>query len=147
MIVYSLEFSRINASLAQDILLNFKPEDKMYTEKIDSPKSGDLIIYWTPEVEKKKDYCDMFKWRNNGGRKPFPQSSTPINSEESSSEQSEVESNVDTASEVDLVGELDLCDDSQKTLTQSTKTATSTLHDISDNTSDENEDFEQDKPK
>ena len=39
---------------------------------------GDLIIYLTPEVEKKKDYCDMFKWRNNGGRKPFPVNNSAI---------------------------------------------------------------------
>ncbi|RNA44067.1 hypothetical protein BpHYR1_014825 [Brachionus plicatilis] len=72
MIVYSLEFERLSSSFAESVLLNFNSEDQTHTEVIETPRSGDLIIFWTQDPKKKRDYCDMFKWKNNGGKKPFP---------------------------------------------------------------------------
>ncbi|RNA14222.1 hypothetical protein BpHYR1_038529 [Brachionus plicatilis] len=57
--VYALEFERVNASLAENILSNFKPEDKYHTEKIEYQSlklnfKGDLIIFRTPDPLKKR---------------------------------------------------------------------------------------------
>ncbi|CAF0854701.1 unnamed protein product [Brachionus calyciflorus] len=55
------------------IFENFSKQSGSHTEQIIAPKSGDIIIFWTEDMLKVKDWVhDGLAWKNQGGKKPLP---------------------------------------------------------------------------
>ncbi|RNA32259.1 hypothetical protein BpHYR1_036947 [Brachionus plicatilis] len=64
---------RLTNSEAEEMLTSFNHADGNHNPKIFRPRSGEVVFYWSDQPEKYKDWLsDGFKWRNQGGKKPFP---------------------------------------------------------------------------
>ncbi|RMZ94031.1 hypothetical protein BpHYR1_016848 [Brachionus plicatilis] len=68
--VYSVELKRLTYEQVVEIFTEFQSSDQNHSERIEFPKSGDVIIFWSSESSKHNDWTtDGFKWKNQGTRK------------------------------------------------------------------------------